>query len=79
MFGVKPENTWCDFHPVKFIASNQPTIIALTKTNSDLLAALKDLKEQAGKLPATQGEGWGRMVASLCEAEVVIAAAEGKS
>ena len=45
----------------------------------DLLEALEDLKEQAGKLPATQGEGWGRMVASLCGDEVAIAKARNTS
>ena len=41
MYGAKPENTWCDFHPVRFVASNKTVIAALTKTNADLLEALK--------------------------------------
>lgn len=40
MFGAKPENTWCDFHPVRFVASNKSVIAALTKTKDNLLEAL---------------------------------------
>lgn len=41
MYGVNPENTGCDFHPVRFINSNRSIIVELQTVNAGLVEALE--------------------------------------
>lgn len=80
MYGAKPENTWCDFHPVKFVASNKSIIAALTKANGDLVAAgevlVELLRHQIGEEDIT---GEVEIFEAFDDLETAISAARGLS
>lgn len=52
MYGAKLENTWCDFHPVRFVKSSRSTIKAMQSTIDTQAARIKDLEELSARLEA---------------------------